>query len=51
MLKTKRGQIRHDAAKECSSRGFFCSCSFGEMWEGKELGDWVGISWDIIPFG
>ena len=25
--------------------------ALAEVWQGKELGGWRGISWDIIPFG
>jgi hypothetical protein len=31
--------------------GCFWRRYFWELREGKELGGWWGISWDIIPFG
>ena len=55
LLKTKESKKRRDYGRDdrwevkCNAAGKHAN--FAEVRQGKELEDWRGISWDIIPFG
>jgi hypothetical protein len=51
VLILKADSVIAGALAEFFALSILCGWFLPEMWEGKELGGWLGISWDIIPFG
>jgi hypothetical protein len=50
ILKVDSGMARALLRKFSQFR-FSCRRFFSKMWERKELGGWLDISWGIIPYG
>jgi hypothetical protein len=44
MMKTKEGDFGPQSPADCALESTDSMAKFVEMWEGKELGGWLGIS-------
>jgi hypothetical protein len=51
MMKTQERALTDGGRPICAQNGMELRGKSEEMREGKELGGWWSISWDIIPFG